>query len=692
LSENDRLKTIEAIKELTSIGSFKANILYDAGYTSVDKLKEASVEDLTAIKGISKSYAKKILTACGFDEEKEIPELNVLEQTEPVEDGGEEKDEDEEDPEAAAIVSWEGEEEDEAIPEAQAVEEEWAEKKKEDMENLLQDWSTKQQEYKKTHPQNNNDKDDSKEDMSTHNLAIYETAMETAWSDGLISEDERSMLESLRQKLNISGDQHFEIENNIRKKMAMTAHTPGAPVEAATPPETAPEAAVEDDLMADIQRAEQAAQAQPAQKQEQQPAGHQKAFEQYQYGPDPEAKATDPQKKSLITLTSSRRSSSDGPVEFHQVSDAELAAQAATQSISHIECPKCGSAVPVTSTERPLTVQCPSCGAKGKLEIEDTVTEADLAQLNYLSIEEILAMADEVFKKAALNKAFTYYSKVLQLDPTHKKAQFFQKKIKAMLSKKVEDKRVKVRQITTMPTGVRRLDDLSGRGGIPYRSNVMLLGPSFIGKETLMTSYIVSGLTDNIPVIVMLTNKSPEDVKQAIAYMLPNYVEYERKGLIHYIDAYSATMGIFKKGASTNITTLKDVSNTDDLLNNIARVQQDVNKRLGPHRFVFYSLSNVLTHIGIQKTLLFLQTLVARNNEYRATSIYDLAKGIHSGNDITAIEYQMDGIIEFKSEENRNFLKLRGLGEDVKTRDWVEYKFNKKELSIVGSFTMEYIA
>jgi len=30
-------------------------------------------------------------------------------------------------------------------------------------------------------------------------------------------------------------------------------------------------------------------------------------------------------------------------------------------------CPRCGGKVPITSTERPLTIKCPSCGKKGRL-------------------------------------------------------------------------------------------------------------------------------------------------------------------------------------------------------------------------------------------------------------------------------------------------------------------------------------
>ncbi len=51
------------IKQLTSIdgiGKAKAEALYNSGFTSIDKIKGASVEDIAKVKGINKTLAEKI--------------------------------------------------------------------------------------------------------------------------------------------------------------------------------------------------------------------------------------------------------------------------------------------------------------------------------------------------------------------------------------------------------------------------------------------------------------------------------------------------------------------------------------------------------------------------------------------------------------------------------------------------------
>ena len=64
----------EVIKELTAIkglGKVKAELLYDNGFDSIDKLKVASSEDLTKIKGISEKNAKDILNQLKVEKKEE---------------------------------------------------------------------------------------------------------------------------------------------------------------------------------------------------------------------------------------------------------------------------------------------------------------------------------------------------------------------------------------------------------------------------------------------------------------------------------------------------------------------------------------------------------------------------------------------------------------------------------------------
>lgn len=76
------------IKEFTSIkglGAAKAELLYDNGITSMDKLKKSSVEDLSKIKGISQQNAKDILGQLQNAETKQSPPKKQKTQKKPSE-------------------------------------------------------------------------------------------------------------------------------------------------------------------------------------------------------------------------------------------------------------------------------------------------------------------------------------------------------------------------------------------------------------------------------------------------------------------------------------------------------------------------------------------------------------------------------------------------------------------------------
>lgn len=61
------LKEFEALK---GVGKAKAKLLYDNGFESMDKLKKASVKDLTKIKGINTKNANEILGQLKVKKEK----------------------------------------------------------------------------------------------------------------------------------------------------------------------------------------------------------------------------------------------------------------------------------------------------------------------------------------------------------------------------------------------------------------------------------------------------------------------------------------------------------------------------------------------------------------------------------------------------------------------------------------------
>jgi large subunit ribosomal protein L32e len=67
------LKEFEALK---GVGKVKAKLLYENGFDSLEKLKEANIKDLTKLKGITEKNAKEILSQINKKKEKPVKKIS----------------------------------------------------------------------------------------------------------------------------------------------------------------------------------------------------------------------------------------------------------------------------------------------------------------------------------------------------------------------------------------------------------------------------------------------------------------------------------------------------------------------------------------------------------------------------------------------------------------------------------------
>src|SRR5439155_1260794 len=89
-----------------------------------------------------------------------------------------------------------------------------------------------------------------------------------------------------------------------------------------------------------------------------------------------------------------------------------------------------------------------------------------------------------------------------------------------------KDLQVEVKQ-QKVKMGIPRLDDLLF-GGIPFGTNASVYGPAYVGKEVLVSLFMAEGLKKGVPVLWILTDKGPADVREEMAFALPGYEEYEK--------------------------------------------------------------------------------------------------------------------------------------------------------------------
>src|SRR6266508_1716763 len=236
-------------------------------------------------------------------------------------------------------------------------------------------------------------------------------------------------------------------------------------------------------------------------------------------------------------------------------------------------------------------------------------------------------------------------------------------------------------------TGTPRLDDLL-YGGIPFNSNVLFVGPAFVGKEVALLNFVAEGLKKGVPAIIITTTKLPIDVAKDIAPILPTFVEYDQLGLVRWIDCTSPMQG-GKAVREKNVWRVNGPTDFDNIHQIVDQLDEEFKKKYPYFRLAFLTLSSAITQADEREAMNFFQRLVNRLRQTKAVSVITVERGMHTDQTLEALEHTVDGAIHFKSDKQKTMLQVVGLGE-VQTHDWVPYKFTNKAI-MIGSFQLERI-
>src|SRR5438445_459265 len=235
-------------------------------------------------------------------------------------------------------------------------------------------------------------------------------------------------------------------------------------------------------------------------------------------------------------------------------------------------------------------------------------------------------------------------------------------------------------------TGIPRLDDLMF-GGIPFGTNASVYGPAYVGKEVLVNLFMAEGLKKGSPILWVLTDKGPADVRDEMSFVLPGYEEYEKLGLVRYIDAYSKSMG--SEATDSNTTYIDEATDHQSILKAVETIASEGKKKYPTYRLGFRSVSTLIAYLDPTTTFKFLQPFVGRRKRDKAVAFYVIEKGMHEEQEIQMLGSLMDGSIEFKVEQLKSFMSIKGIC-DVQSRGWIRYTYTKSSVSI-GSFSLDHI-
>ncbi|MBU2561166.1 MAG: RAD55 family ATPase [Nanoarchaeota archaeon] len=195
---------------------------------------------------------------------------------------------------------------------------------------------------------------------------------------------------------------------------------------------------------------------------------------------------------------------------------------------------------------------------------------------------------------------------------------------------------------------------------LPKNSAALLIGPPLSGEKQVLFSYLLESLNNSTPVLLISTDKSPEEIKKDMLQMKIFVTKFETAKLLKYIDCYSKQ-------------TDESIKDTDCIrrvsgplaLNEISIALSDIERdfiRLNPaHNVIFSSLSTLLMYSNPQMVGRFLQVIIAKVKKAGGSILLTMEEGMHDEKVIVTIEHLMDAIIHVKKEGDKTMIRADGV-------------------------------
>jgi len=216
---------------------------------------------------------------------------------------------------------------------------------------------------------------------------------------------------------------------------------------------------------------------------------------------------------------------------------------------------------------------------------------------------------------------------------------------------------------------IKELDDTIE--GIKKGSNIMLISPPMCGKEAILDNIINHMATKNEKALIIVTTNEPPI----------NILERLKK---KKLDLLLSRIGIVDSISNNFVTsdfenvTIKTVSSPADLTSIGVRIGEfidDFSEKDMKIQIHINSLSTILMYSNIQTIFRFLHYLTGRIKAAEALGIFAIDSGMHDQQTIATLKQLCDCMVEIKSENDTNFIRI--IGQFAKSTPWIEYESNE---------------
>ncbi len=229
--------------------------------------------------------------------------------------------------------------------------------------------------------------------------------------------------------------------------------------------------------------------------------------------------------------------------------------------------------------------------------------------------------------------------------------------------------------------GIKELDNATE--GIKRGSNILMIGPPMCGKELILYNIMYHGAAINHNSIINVTTR--ETATHILEWFKENKLNLplDRIGIIDCVTKMHGDSGV----KNENIRIANSPVDLTGIGVKISKFIDEfsMKKNIEKSQIHINSLSTILMYSNTQTVFSFLHIFTKRIRSTGALGIYLIDGGMHDEQEIATIKQLFDGIIEIKSENDKNLIKIVGLSS--KPTPWFEYEIEGAKIKILGTLS-----
>ena len=210
-------------------------------------------------------------------------------------------------------------------------------------------------------------------------------------------------------------------------------------------------------------------------------------------------------------------------------------------------------------------------------------------------------------------------------------------------------------------------------GVIPRGVNILIIGALGSGKSSFSRYFLAEGLKQNDKCMFICLDDSPGRIRQELnaKYGL-DVGSYESQAAVRFIDAYSWSGGRIPADERFCVKGALDLSDLSALVAEAAGELEQTEELKKGGRRALDSLSSLFLKFELPYIQRFIAYLARSGQFADVTTFFIVEQGTCDEQALNNIKYLMDGVLEFKNEEQKFLAKVQSLKWGSVKPEWLD--------------------